>query len=267
MGRLLHGPCSVVAPEPGQRTGDGPARSAPLFDLAKNSAVKARTQAIYQLKAVVVIADPALRERLSKGRRELFRSARLSPLDGEDAGGDGDTVAHVTRIALSAPAQHIEQLTGQIDELIQCLTGLVERPAPLLIPAGISMGDNPARLNTEAFFAALCGVSSVECSSGWRSSRRLDCGGDRRADAVLHRIAFTQLRFDPRIQSYDERRTREGKTRREIIRCLERYAAREVFNLVRTVSTDPPLSAHPVIACGAARPARNRSEGDLGASP
>ncbi|MGW7202961.1 hypothetical protein [Streptomyces sp. NPDC054837] len=78
----------------------------------------------------------------------------------------------------------------------------------------------------------------------WRrpaTGDRRPATGDRRADAVLHRIAFTRLRFDPRIQSYDERRTQEGKTRREIPRCLKRYAAREVFNLVRTVSTDPPL--------------------------
>lgn len=155
------------------KTGDGPVHSARMFKLAKDSAVKARTQAINQLKAVLVIADPALRERLSRlGNRELFRTC--------------------------------------------------------------------ARL-TEASFAALCGVSPIEYSSGRRSSRRLNQGGDRQAHAALHRIVFTRLRFDPRTQAYYERRTQEGKTRREIIRCLKRYAAREVFNLVRTVSSVPPL--------------------------
>jgi hypothetical protein len=61
------------------------------------------------------------------------------------------------------------------------------------------------------------------------------------ANAALHRIVFTRLRFDPRTQAYYERRTQEGKTRREIIRCLKRYAAREVFNLVRTVPSVPRL--------------------------
>ncbi|MFF7597882.1 transposase [Streptomyces mirabilis] len=103
------------------------------------------------------------------------------------------------------------------------------------------MGDNPERLDSEASFAALCGVSPVEYSSGLRSSRRLNHGGDRQANAAPHRIVFTRLRFDPRTQAYYERRTREGKTRREIIRCLKRYAAREVFNLVRTASSGPPL--------------------------
>ncbi|MFD9485276.1 IS110 family transposase [Streptomyces sp. NPDC059991] len=231
------------------KTGDGPVQSARMFKIAKDSAVKARTQAINQLKAVLVVADPALRERLSGlGNRELFRiCARLSPHEG---GGNEDPVAEATLITLSMLAQRIEQLTGQIDELNQRLTGLVERHAPqLLAPVGIgqdsavtlliTMSDNPERLSTEASFAALCGVSPIEYSSGGRSSRRLNHGGDRQANAALPRIVFTRLRHDPRTQAYYERRTREGKTRREIIRCLKRYAAREVFNLARTVPTAP----------------------------
>ncbi|WP_055544283.1 IS110 family transposase [Streptomyces kanamyceticus] len=233
------------------KTGDGPVQSARMFKIAKDSAVKARTQAINQLKAVLVVADPPLRERLSGlGNRELFRTcARLSPCEGEADGSDEDPVAEATLMTLSMLAQRIEQLTGQIDELNQRLTGFVELHAPqLLAPVGIgpdsaatlliTMGDNPERLSTEASFAALCGVSPIEYSSGGRRSRRLNHGGDRQANAALHRIVFTRLRHD-RTQAYYERRTQEGKTRREIIRCLKRYAAREVFNLVRTVSTDP----------------------------
>nr|WP_307058482.1 IS110 family transposase [Streptomyces achromogenes] len=230
------------------KSGDGPVHSARIFKLAKDSAVKARTQAINQLKAVLVIADPALRERLSSlGNRELFRTcARLGPGDGENA------VAQATHMTLRMLAERIEQLTGQINELNQRLTQLVEHHAPQLLERVgigpdsavtllITMGDNPERLNTEASFAALCGASPVEYSSGRRSSRRLNYGGDRQANAALHRIVFTRLRHDPRTQAYYERRTQEGKTRREIIRCLKRYAAREVFNLVRTVSRTPAL--------------------------
>jgi len=219
------------------KSGDGPVHSARMFKLAKDSAVKARTQAINQLKAVLVIADPALRERLSSlGNRELFRTcARLGPGDGED--GEG-VVAQATHMTLRMLAERIEQLTGQINELNQRLTQLVEHHAPQLL---ITMGDNPERLNTEASFAALCGVSPIEYSSGRRSTRRLNYGGDRQANAALHRIVFTRLRHDPRTQAYYERRTQEGKTRREIIRCLKRYAAREVFNLVRSVSCNPAL--------------------------
>lgn len=116
------------------------------------------------------------------------------------------------------PAERVEQLTGQIDPLNQRLTGLVERRAPqLLAPVGIgpdsavtlliTMGDNPERPSTEACFAALCGVSPTEYSSGRQSSRRLNHGGDRQANAALHRIVFTRLRHAPRTQGYYERRT------------------------------------------------------------
>jgi transposase len=222
-----------------------------MYKLAKDSAVKARTQAINQLKAVLVIADPALRERLSSlGNAELFRTcARLGSPDG---GGDEDAVTQATHMTLRMLAERIGHLTGQIDELNQRLTLLVERHAPqLFAPVGIgpdsavtpliTMGDNPERLSTEASFAALCGVSPIEYSAGRRSTRRLNYGGDRQANAALHRIVFTRLRHDPRTQASYERRTQEGKTRREIIRCLKRYAAREVCNLVRPVSSTPAL--------------------------
>ncbi|MER7841115.1 transposase [Streptomyces sp. NPDC096040] len=77
----------------------------------------------------------------------------------------------------------------------------------------------------------MCGVSPFERSSGSRQYRRLDRGGDRQTNAVPHRIVQTRLRVDPRTQDYYERRSKEGKTRREIVRCLKRYAAREAFHL------------------------------------
>ena len=190
------------------KTGDGPVQSARMFKIAKDSAVKASTQAINQLKAVLVIADPALREQLSSlGNRELFRTCARLGLSG--GGGDEDAVAQATHLTLRMLAERVEQLTGQIDELNQRLTRLVEHHAPqLLVPVGIgpdsavtlliTLGDNAERLNTEASFAALCGVSPIEYSSGRRSTRRLNYGGDRQANAALHRIVFTRLRHDPR---------------------------------------------------------------------
>ncbi|WP_420718157.1 transposase [Streptomyces sp. NRRL WC-3725] len=106
------------------------------------------------------------------------------------------------------------------------------------------IGHRPPRgatLGSEASFAALCGVSPVERSSDSRQYRRLNRGGDRQANAALHRIVQTRLRVDPRTQDYYERRSKEGKTRREIVRSLKRYAAREVFHLVRPVQPQPSL--------------------------
>ncbi|MGY4937698.1 IS110 family RNA-guided transposase [Streptomyces nigrescens] len=224
------------------KSGDGPVRIARMFKLAKDSAVKARTQAINQLKAVLVTADPVLREELAGlNRPAVVRTcARFGGRDGDGR----DAVVQATRTTLCLLAQRIEQLTGQILDLEHRLARLVKCHLPLLLsPVGIgpdsavtlliTMGDNPERLGGEASFAALCGVSPVEHSSGSRHYRRLNRGGDRQANAALHRIVQTRLRFDPRTRDYYERRTKEGKTRREIVRCLKRYVAREVFNLVR----------------------------------
>ncbi|UKY48820.1 transposase [Streptomyces inhibens] len=153
-----------------------------------------------------------------------------------------------TRITLSLLAQRIEQLTGQIHQLDQRLARLVEHHFPqLLTPVGIgpdsaailmiTMGDNPGRLHGEASFAALCGVSPIEHSSGRERCWRLNRGGDRQANSALHRIVHARLRFDPRTRDYYERSIKESKTRRERVRCLKRYVAREFFHLVRPEST------------------------------
>ncbi|MFE7783406.1 IS110 family transposase [Streptomyces libani] len=227
------------------KAGDGPVQCARLFKLAKDSAVKARTQAINQLKAVLVTADPDLREQLAGLKTPALVRTCAQFEDRESGDGETAAVEQATRIALCLLAQRIDQLTGQIRGLERRLTALMERHFPqLLTRVGIgpdsaatlliTMGDNPERLCSEASFAALCGVSPVEYSSGPQRHHRLNRGGERRANAALYRIVQTRLRFDARTRNYYERRTAEGKTRREIIRCLKRYAAREVFNLVRS---------------------------------
>ncbi|MFE4628908.1 IS110 family transposase [Streptomyces mirabilis] len=201
------------------KSGDGPVQIARMFKLTKASAVKARTQAINQLKAVLITADPALREELAGlGNAELFRTcARFTDVSSLEEVGE-ESVLQATRITLGL------------------LVGIDPDTAVALL---ITVGDNPERLDSEASFAALCGVSPVERSSGRRQYRRLNRGGDRQANAALHRIVFTRLRVDPRTQDYYERRIKEGKARREIVRCLKRYAAREVFHLVRWLQPGP----------------------------
>jgi hypothetical protein len=159
-----------------------------------------------------------------------------------------ESVLRATRITLGLLARRIGQLSEQIRNVDARLVRLVERHAPqplevvgigpdTAVALLITVGDNPDRLDSEASFAALCGVSPVERSSGRWQFRRLNGGGDRQANAALHRIVFTRLRVDPRTQDYYERRIKDGKTRREIVRCLKRYAAREVSNS----HNQPPL--------------------------
>jgi transposase len=101
----------------------------------------------------------------------------------------------------------------------------VDNAATLLVTAG----DNAQRLRSEAAWAHLCGVAPIEASSGKVTRYRLNRGGDRQANAALWRIVMTRLRSDQRTQAYLARRLGEGRSKREIIRILKRYVAREVY--------------------------------------
>ena len=228
------------------KTGDGPVEMLRMFKLAKASAIKARTQTINQLKAVLIAADPALREALTGLSNPILfrRCAELPPTTPND-------VTSAAAYTLRLLAHRIRELTGEIRALERLITeavavhtpALLERPgigpdsaAALLVTAG----DNPDRLRSEASFAALCGVSPVQASSGKTHRRRLNRGGDRQANAALYRITLSRLRWDQRSRDYLDRRTAEGKTRREAIRCLKRYIAREIYYLITTPT--PPSS-------------------------
>ncbi|MCX4671134.1 transposase [Streptomyces sp. NBC_01381] len=164
------------------KAGDGPVQVARMYELTKVSAVKARTQAINQLKAVLITADPALREELAGlGNAELFRTcAGFADLSSHEEAGEG-SVLQATRITLGLLAGRVGQLSGQIREVDARLARLVESHAPQLLEVVgigpdtavallIAAGDNPERLGREASFAALCGVSPVERSRGVGSS-------------------------------------------------------------------------------------------------
>ncbi len=97
----------------------------------------------------------------------------------------------------------------------------------------IAAGDNPDRLRSEqSSFAALCGANPIPASSGKVTRHRLNRGGDRQANAALWRIVLVRMGHDPLTRDYVERRTKEGRTKPEIMRCLKRYVAREVFDLL-----------------------------------
>ena len=103
----------------------------------------------------------------------------------------------------------------------------------------VTAGDNPARLRNEAAFAMLCGVAPLPASSGRTVRHRLNRGGDRQANAALYRIVLCRLRWDPRTRAYAARRTTQGMSKPEIIRCLKRYIAREIY----TALLNPHLPA------------------------
>jgi transposase len=231
---VLNGEAQATA-----KTGNGPVEAMRLLKLARDSAVNASTKAINQLKSIIVGADPQLRESLTGlSSKKLIR--HLAQLPDPDGGTQVDASAVYT---LRLLARRVLALKAEAYDLHKRIKTLVAAHRPELLKRTgvgpdsaaallICAGDNPSRMRSETSYAALCGVSPVEASSGNTQRRRLNRGGDRQANAALYRIAQSRLRFDPATCQYFERRTTQGKTRKEIIRCLKRYIARELFAVI-----------------------------------
>ena len=221
------------------KSGQGEIEMIRMLKTAKDSAVKARTQAVNQMKALVVTAPAELRETLDglatnalATRCRRFRPGRLH----------NPTAA--AKYTLRSLACRYRQLNKEIEDLKAELERLIQATAPALVEAFgvgpdtaaallIAAGSNPDRLNSEAAFASLCGVNPIPASSGKTNRHRLNRGGDRQANAALYRIVVVRLRHDLRTQAYMCRRTGEGMSKSEVIRCLKRYVAREVFTIIQ----------------------------------
>jgi transposase len=242
---VLSGRCTATA-----KTADGRVEALRVLKMARNSAVNARTKAINQLKAILVGADPELRESLTGlGPATLIRRCAELP----DPGPGADGVDPIVIFTLRTLANRILALKAEAYALHKRMRALIATHAPQMLERPgigpdsaaallIAAGDNPERLRSERSYAALCGASPVEASSGKTQRLRLNRGGDRQANAALYRIVISRLRWDERTQAYLQRRMDEGKTRREAIRCLKRYVAREVFGLLtpaRELATQP----------------------------
>jgi transposase len=218
------------------KSGDGAVEMIRHLKIARDTALKARTQAMVTLKTLLVNAPQLLRERFIgiAGKMTLVRAiASLRP-------GTPTSTTASAKMALRALAHRWLMLDAEIKEHEAVLETLVRAQAPTLLEApGIStgtiadmlivLGDNPQRIRSEAAFAKLCGVCPVPASSGKTSRHRLNRGGNRRANAALYRVALVRMRHHPPTREYIERRTAEGKSPREIRRCLKRYIAREIF--------------------------------------
>ncbi|SNT53666.1 IS110 family transposase [Rhodococcoides kyotonense] len=225
---------------------DGDVEAIRFLHNARRSAVKSRAEAITALKSAVVNAPETIREQL----RDLTTAAlvdacaRLSRTKVKPGAVNAAVSAALRSIAhrIRAFDKEITALDKDLKVLVDATAGdLVERfgvgyetAAQLLI----TVGDNPERISTEAAFASLCGVAPIPASSGKNNRHRLNRGGNRQANRALHIIVLARLKRDPRTQAYRDRRLAEGKTPREIIRCLKRAVAREMFQLLtRKITT------------------------------
>lgn len=217
------------------KTRTGSIEAIRVLRVARRSAVKARAQASLQLRALVATAPDELRDGLRQlSLDELVATvARCRP-------GDPTEAIQATRLSLRSIARRHQHLTAEIDALDEHLEHLVATVAPNLILlhgvgtdcAGqllVTAGDNPDRLRNEAAFSHLCGASPIPASSGRVTRHRLNRAGDRQANAALYRIVITRLRWHAPTRAYVQRRTAQGLSKPEIIRCLKRYVAREIY--------------------------------------
>jgi len=204
--------------------------------VARRSAVKMRTQIANQMHALLITAPSELRERLrTLSRGQLIgTAASMRP-------GAVTTPMAATKLALKGLAMRHELLSAELATLDLELARLTVKAAPALCGltgvgtdvAGallVAVGDNPERLRSEGSFANLCGAAPLPASSGKMSNRhRLNRGGDRLANGALWRIVMTRLACHEPTRTYMVRRTAQGMSKREIVRCLKRYVAREVY--------------------------------------
>jgi transposase len=228
---------------------DGDVEMIRTLRATRRSALKARTQAVNQLRALLITAPEKLSSELRglSTAKLVSKAARLRP------GGSPNSVTTATKFALRSVARRYQRLSEEISELDEQLDRLVVNAAPELVSVeGIStdtaaslliaVGDNPERLKSEAAFAHLCGVAPIPASSGKTVRHRLNRRGNRDANRALYVIALVRMSRDERTRAYVLRRTKEGKSKREIIRCLKRYIARELYRIL----TSPSPRARPV---------------------
>ncbi|MGW7003142.1 IS110 family transposase [Streptomyces sp. NPDC054933] len=232
------------------KTRDGIVEAIRALRVVRRSAVKARTQIINQIRTLIITAPGEIRERL----RTLAPAELIKQLSRSRPGTDTRDPACAVRIALRRLARRHQYLTDEIAEADAELKSLVVEAAPSLVALPgvgietaaqllITAGDNPERLASEASFAHLCAAAPIQASSGRTNRHRLNRGGDRRANHALHMIALVRMRYDQRTQNYVARRTTEGMSKKDILRCLKRFIAREVYqHLTRPHHTPKPLT-------------------------
>jgi transposase len=205
---------------------------------ARRSAVQAATDAQRQLHALVVAAPDPLR-----GRLRGLTTPRLVSTCGrlrQRATWDVETAATVA--SLRALAHRIQLLNSEVAEHTRAITTLVRAWRPdLLTPTGVGpivaaivlcAWSHPGRCRSDAAFAMVGGAAPIPASSGQTVRVRLNRSGDRQLNQALHVVVLTRLRYDPATRAYATRRRAQGKTNREIKRCLVRYVARQLFRLL-----------------------------------
>jgi transposase len=218
------------------KTRTGPVEAIRALRVARRGAVKARTAALNQPHGLLASAPEPLRAELD--------GLRTTELVGRCAAFriDPDRLAEptmATKAALRAIARRVQHLDEEIaladTRLRPAVTTVAPRTAALFGAGAevagqllVTAGDNPERLRSEAALAHLTGISPLPASSGRTDRHRLNRGGDRAANSAIHRIVLCRMRYHEPTRAYVARRTAQGLSKKEVMRCLKRYVVREV---------------------------------------
>ncbi|MCO4236759.1 IS110 family RNA-guided transposase [Pseudarthrobacter raffinosi] len=228
---------------------DGPVECLRVVRAARISAMKARTIAVNQIKGILVSAAEPLR---SKYRG--MSSVQLIPaLERSRPAGTLTDPEYATAMVLKNLATRYRNLDREISQADDQLAEILAVHAPMLcdLPGVgtevasqllVTVGDNPERIGNEAQFAALTGTAPIPASSGKTTRHRLSHGGDRAANAAIHHVVVSRMATDQRTKDYVARRTEEGKSKKEIMRCLKRYVSREIYGQLTNPQPAPAIS-------------------------
>ena len=229
---------ATIAP----KLADGPVEAIRGLRVAKLGAIKAKTAATNTLRSMIITAPEPLRAQLPASglpNKIINACVALRP----DAARISNPV-QATKAALRTVALRAKHLREEVQWLDRQLAELVAAVAPITYSTFamgvdttsallVTIGDNPDRLRSEAAFARLCGVAPIPASSGKTNRHRLHRGGDRSGNRALHIATVVRMRYSDETRAYVARRTAEGLSKPEIIRCLKRYLAREIFQALR----------------------------------
>ena len=210
-----------------------------VLKVARQEAVDVRSRSLVQLKAMLVTAPELLRSRL----RGLDGERLIQSCLGLRRRADNEVEMSATVLALRSLARRARAAGEEVAELSEQLAKMVAKAAPQELLAETGVGtvvaaqvlcawSHPGRLRSEAAFAMLSGSAPIPASSGQQQRHRLNRSGDRELNSALRRVVLTRMASDARTRAYFERRRREGKTDREIQRCLKRYVARRLFRIL-----------------------------------
>ena len=224
------------------KTADATVEAIRLLKITRDTAVKAHTTTMITLKAVLVTCEHDLRDGLTRlSDYKLIVACSQLPTAGNV--GDPAVAARCSLAALAnrwlllheeikAHTKSLKQLTTElVPEMVERFGVGFDTASELLVAAG----DNTDRVRSEAAFAKLCGACPIPAGSGKTSGRhRLNRGGNRQANAALYRVVIVRMRWHPPTMAYVKRRTEQGLSKKDIIRCLKRFVARELFHLLPT---------------------------------